>query len=68
MSEKAPDDKTKAFLDELAALSLKHGIVIRGCGCCGSPILDPVDAPAGRDTIGENLDWKDDHYALKSKG
>lgn len=31
--------KLKKFLTELTDLSIKHGIVIEGCGCCGSPYL-----------------------------
>jgi hypothetical protein len=27
------------FLADLTALSRKHGIVVTGCGCCGSPSL-----------------------------
>lgn len=32
-------DEYRQFLIELSALSLKHGIEIGGCGCCGSPYL-----------------------------
>ena len=32
-----------AFLRDLEALTIKHGVVIGGCGCCGSPGL--FDAP-----------------------
>lgn len=32
-----------AFLRDLNALVSKHGLVIGGCGCCGSPWV--VDAP-----------------------
>ncbi|MEU3785230.1 hypothetical protein [Streptomyces sp900129855] len=28
------------FLEDLAALTAKHGILIEGCGCCGSPFLE----------------------------
>lgn len=35
------DEQVATFLIELTALSRKHGISIGGCGCCGSPYLDP---------------------------
>ncbi len=35
MGEKA----VEAFLKDLTKLSLKHGITIGGCVCCGSPWL-----------------------------
>lgn len=31
-----------AFLDELTKLTKKYHIEIGGCGCCGSPFLNPV--------------------------
>ncbi|MFF6801070.1 hypothetical protein [Streptomyces sp. NPDC012616] len=37
-------DNLPAFLDELAALTAKHGLRIDGCGCCGSPFLQRTDA------------------------
>jgi hypothetical protein len=27
------------FLKELSELSVKHGLFIHGCGCCGSPYI-----------------------------
>ena len=33
------DVRIAGFLEELAALTRKHGIKIHGCGCCGSPSL-----------------------------
>lgn len=35
------DEKVRAFLTDLAALSQRHGISIEGCGCCMSPSLVP---------------------------
>lgn len=32
-----------SFLAELTELSARHGIYIRGCGCCGSPRLTDKD-------------------------
>jgi hypothetical protein len=34
----------EAFKKELVELCLKHGFEIGGCGCCGSPWIEPVDA------------------------
>ena len=39
----------EAFLKELTELTEKHGIVIGGCGCCGSPYLL---------TLKERLSWE----------
>jgi hypothetical protein len=35
-------DDVTAFLADLSALTLKHGIKIDGCGCCGSPYLSDL--------------------------
>ena len=34
------EDRMNAFLSDLRALTIKHGVAIAGCGCCGSPFLD----------------------------
>ena len=34
--------KMKHFLDELSYLTDKYNIVIKGCGCCGSPYLEDM--------------------------
>jgi len=38
-----------AFLCDLEEISRKHGIVIGGCGCCGSPFMNAM----GRKTEGQ---------------
>lgn len=40
MDELTQAEKFEVFLKELTALSIKYGIVIEGCGCCGSPYLE----------------------------
>ena len=39
----------RAFILELRELTMKHGIVVNACGCCGSPWLEKVtvDVQAG---------------------
>ena len=50
-------EKYAEFLKELAELTIKHGVSIGGCGCCGSPGLDGTTAKTGHYTapFGENL-------------
>lgn len=55
-------ENEQAFLNELTALTRKHGIAIGGCGCCGSPWLAalPVADLVGEYEIrgsGEQLAW-----------
>ena len=33
-------ERLENFLKELAELTKKYNIAIRGCGCCGSPYID----------------------------
>ena len=55
--------KARAFVEELTELSRKHGIIICGCGCWGSPFLLDMeegqgvggyDLSAGEDQLGWN--------------
>jgi hypothetical protein len=57
-------DNEKAFLKGLTALSKKHGVVIWGCGCCGSPLIEEADTsdPFGKylaEDDGTNVTWTD---------
>ena len=36
-------DRIRDFLKELTELSIKHNLVIGGCGCCGSPWITEVN-------------------------
>lgn len=42
MNEITEESRDK-FLEELTELSRKHGILIAGCGCCGSPYLAEIE-------------------------
>lgn len=55
MKELKPEHK--AFLDDLAAVCEKHGMVIGGCGCCGSPWV--CDAPDGDGKLVAKFGWID---------
>ena len=62
MSEDDKEAKRRAFLLGLRELTLKHGVSIGGCGCCGSPWLDEdadvSDERAGYSTKdGDNIRW-----------
>ncbi|WP_326768619.1 hypothetical protein OG978_32510 [Streptomyces sp. NBC_01591] len=40
-------ENVDAFLAELATLTTKYRLSILGCGCCGSPALQPLDREDG---------------------
>ncbi len=54
--------RLRAFLQELTALSDKYGIYIEGCGCCGSPWLNDIQAGKNYDnlTYGQDNRYKVD--------
>jgi len=56
------EDRQAQFLKELAELSRKHGILIGGCGCCGSPYLyeDPALNGKYRTNGDDDLSWIED--------
>lgn len=35
--------RLEIFLKELAELTKKYNIAIKGCGCCGSPYIDDFE-------------------------
>ena len=60
-----------AFIEELTALSLKHRVVILGCGCCGSPFLSPIkDEESGEYAYSEeyNVEGNSDSYLRWEEG
>lgn len=43
--------RLRSFLQELTALSDKYEIYIEGCGCCGSPWLNDIQAGKNYDNL-----------------
>lgn len=57
----------EGFLKELTNLSLSYGIIVGGCGCCGSPYLESADNDLDIDGISyDDLTWEEDHYEMKN--
>ena len=52
-------NKIDNFIKELAALTIKYGIEIGGCGCCGSPWLNDIGTP---------IDWESKYLNKKEIG
>lgn len=49
------EEREREFMRELSALTKKHGVVVSGCGCCGSPALEDLvadEADAGYAYVG----------------
>lgn len=49
-------ERQDKFLVELTKLTMKYGVAIGGCGCCGSPYLWHMENPKGVYTIGTSGD------------
>ena len=49
------DKNLKAFVKELTDLTLKHRVIVGGCGCCDSPYLMGLDNEKQFDLIAGNL-------------
>ena len=57
----------EGFLTELTELTLKYGVTIGGCGCCGSPYLTDINGDTEINGMQhDELTWVDDHYELKN--
>jgi len=71
---KTREEREREFMTGLTELTRRTGIVIGGCGCCGSPALDETkqldpQAGYGYGYAGE-VSWvsPDDDYAWKNFG
>lgn len=57
-NKKLTEDQEKAFLKDLTKLTLKHKVVIGGCGCCGSPYLSHSQGKTGKYENSDMLEFK----------
>jgi hypothetical protein len=80
MRKKALTKKERKFLIGLEKLSRKTGVVIGGCGCCGSPWVSEIDEAALDEKAGyamtqddgginwvspsDEYDWKEYHESI----
>ena len=65
-AEEAASQDQKALeqaLQEIHALCLKLGVVISGCGCCGSPFMSFQAVE-----VTKNMPWLDDIHPGDPKG
>ena len=49
------------FLAELSALTVKYGVEVGGCGCCGSPFLMDIETSA---ELGDRIEFSNGTYRL----
>lgn len=68
-------ERLDAFLTDLTELSLKHGLVVLGCGCDGSPYIEPLQSHPEKQNrsnvpeVAEFLKWELGGYTARpSKG
>lgn len=52
-------DAEKKFLEGLTKLTLETGVVIGGCGCCGSPFLDDAKSLRAKRVTGGEYTYGD---------
>lgn len=58
--------RREQFLKELAALTVKYGVIIDGCGCCGSPFVYGLETTGNTDeNSGDKLEWDEEKKEYK---
>lgn len=66
LSQKTDAEREALFLKELSKLSRKYGVVVQGCGCCGSPYLSAkrssgLEAGAYIPGYHDPIDWDEEY-------